>query len=226
MIEKIRDALGVGNDKEGYSFMVDISGSVGGSAHYWDMVGELVTKYGQEISKFYFWDTSIEVTTKKDLETAIAKRTGRGGTSPELVAAEVVKSNIKKLILITDGQVSDSSVQKCDQILNEYALEKSICYIISTGYGLNMSVTCPFTRKCDNEVYEKENGQPLKQLVQYTPEDYKILDTLDEITLENFESSYDKIEGLIIALNMGKEGNIPLKNQLVVMKNRLVKELS
>jgi len=34
------------------------------------------------------------------------------------------------------------------------------------------------------------------------------------------------IEGLIIALNMGKSGNIPLKNQLVVMKNRLVKELS
>jgi len=34
------------------------------------------------------------------------------------------------------------------------------------------------------------------------------------------------IEGLIIALNMGKEGNIPLKNQLVTMKNRMVKELS
>lgn len=63
-------------------------------------------------------------------------------------------------------------------------------------------------------------------MVQYTPEDYKILDTLDDITLENFEANFDKIEGLIIALNMGKEGNIPLKNQLVVMKNRLVKELS
>lgn len=60
-------------------------------------------------------------------------------------------------------------------------------------------------------------------MVQYTPEDYKILDTLDDITLENFEANYDKIEGLIIALNMGKEANIPLKNQLVVMKNRLVK---
>ena len=44
--------------------------------------------------------------------------------------------------------------------------------------------------------------------------------------MENFESKYDLIEGLIIALNMGQEGNIPLKNQLVVMKNRLVKELS
>lgn len=49
------------------------------------------------------------------------------------------------------------------------------------------------------------------------------MDTLDDITLENLEANYDKIEGLIIALNMGKEGNIPLKNQIVVMKNRLVK---
>lgn len=56
-----------------------------------------------------------------------------------------------------------------------------------------MSVTCPFTRKCENEVYEKYDGKPLKKLVQYTPEDYKILDTLDDITLENFEANYDKI---------------------------------
>lgn len=56
-----------------------------------------------------------------------------------------------------------------------------------------MSVTCPFTRKCVNEVYEKYDKVPLKKLVQYTPEDYKILDTLDEITLENFEANYDKI---------------------------------
>lgn len=143
------------------------------------------------------------------------------------MAKEIVSKKIKKIILITDGQVSDSSVQRCDEYLNEYQLEKSICYIISTGYGPpNMSVTCPFTRRCDNEVYEKNQGSDLKKLVEYTPEDYKILDTLDDITLENFEANYDKIEGLIIALNMGKSGNIPLKNQLVVMKNRLVKELS
>ncbi len=60
----------------------------------------------------------------------------------------------------------------------------------------------------------------------YTPEDFKILDSLDDITLANFDAKYELLEGLIIALNMGKEGNIPLKNQIVVMKNRLVKELS
>lgn len=89
-----------------------------------------------------------------------------------------------------------------------------------------MSVTCPFTRNCDNKVFKKEKNLPIESIVQYTPQDYKILDTLDEITLENFEAKYDLIEGLIIALNMGKAGNIPLKNNLVVMKNRLVKELS
>lgn len=89
-----------------------------------------------------------------------------------------------------------------------------------------MSVTCPFTRNCDNKVFKKEKGGPLETIAQFTPQDFEILDTLDTITLENFEAKYQLIEGLIIALNMGKEGNIPLKNQLVVMKNRLVNELS
>ena len=140
----------------------------------------------------------------------------------------MIKKNIKKVILVTDGQVSDHSVNQCDKILENHEFEKTICYIISTSSygGLNMSVTCPFTRKCDNEVYEKDYNLPMKKVVQYTPADYKILDTLDEISLENFTEKYDMIEGLIIALNMGKDGNIPLKNQLVIMKNRLVKELS
>ncbi len=55
------------------------------------------------------------------------------------------------------------------------------------------------------------NGE-LKSIVQYTTNDYKILDQLEEINLKNFEEKYDLIEGLIIALNMGKSGNIPLKN--------------
>lgn len=44
--------------------------------------------------------------------------------------------------------------------------------------------------------------------------------------MENFEAKYETIEALIIAQNMGKDCNLPLKNQLVSMKTRLVKELS
>jgi hypothetical protein len=89
-----------------------------------------------------------------------------------------------------------------------------------------MSVSCPFTRYCENKVFTKKQNVPLQQEVSFTQEDYLVLDTLEEISLENFEAKYELIEGLIIALNMGKSGNIPLKNQLVTMKNRLVKELS
>lgn len=59
--------------------------------------------------------------------------------------------------------------------------------------------------------------------MQYTQEDYKVLDSLEQISLENFEASYPQIEQLIIAINMGKDGNLELKNQLVALKTRLVK---
>lgn len=208
--------------------MLDTSGSTGNSSNYWPAVQELLALYGQKIDSFYFWNTTIQKVDKKRFQKALVQKKGWGGTRSSLVAEEVIKKGLKKIILITDGQVSDQDVQECDKILGNYQFQKTICYIISTSSygGLNMSVTCPFTRKCDNQVYEKHIDQPFKKLVQYTPEDYKILDTLDDITIQNFEASYEKIEGLIIALNMGKESNIPLKNQLVVMKNRLVKELS
>ncbi len=161
--------------------MLDTSGSVGGSIHYWNTINDLLGLYGPKIGHFYFWNTSIEQINKKRFEQAIEQRKGWGGTSPELVANEVIKKDIKKLILVTDGQVSDHSVNQCDKILESHQFEKTICYIVSTdSYGhLNMSVTCPFTRKCDNEVYEKGKDSPMKKIVQYTPADYKILDTLD-----------------------------------------------
>lgn len=62
--------------------------------------------------------------------------------------------------------------------------------------------------------------------MQYTQEDYKILDTLAEISFENFEAKYETIEKLIIAKNMGRNENPELKDQLVLLKRRLVQELS
>ena len=90
---------------------------------------------------------------------------------------------------MTDGQVDNQSVQMCDKIFEAAAekgfkLIKSICYILNTSSGsLNMSVTCPFTRYCDNQVFTKEVHGPLIMAVQYTVQDYKILDQLEEITL-------------------------------------------
>ena len=78
-----------------------------------------------------------------------------------------------------------------------------------------------------NWIFISKGGQePLKSIIQYTAEDFKILDGLEDITLENFQAKYETIEQLIIAQNMGKEANEPLKNQLVSLKTKLIKELS
>jgi hypothetical protein len=62
--------------------------------------------------------------------------------------------------------------------------------------------------------------------MQNSQEDLKLIESLDDISLENFEAKYDDIEKLIIAINMGKDGDLDLKNQLVALKTKLIKELS
>ena len=218
--------------EEGFALFIDNSGSVGGSLNYWNTVSMIFGQYAKDTAHYYLWNSTCDPTTKKVLENNITSRKGTGGTSPNNVATEIVQKRFKRIILVTDGQVGNEKVQLCDKIFETAAdkgfkLSKSICYIVSSEYGsLNMSVTCPFTRYCENQVFTKEKDKPLASIVQYTAQDYQILDQLEEITLENFEAKFDLIQGLIIALNMGKSGNIPLKNQLVSMKNRLVKELS
>jgi len=106
---------------------------------------------------------------------------------------------------------------------SNFKIEKAVCYVIGGYSEPNLSVTCPFTRRSESKVFSKNGTQPLKTVMQYTKEDYKVLDSLEEISLENFEASYPQIEQLIIAINMGKDGNPELKNQLVALKTRLVK---
>jgi hypothetical protein len=65
---------------------VDNSGSVGGSANYWDTVQQILIQYGKDIGHFYLWNSNCGNTDLKTLEKSITTRQGTGGTSPEHVA--------------------------------------------------------------------------------------------------------------------------------------------
>lgn len=112
---------------------MDISGSVSGSDNYWSTVNDILTLYGPDIEAFYFWDNSVIVGTKKQLEELILSKRGRGGTNPEVVAQECVKKGLQNIILITDGEVSQFSVDRCNELLVNHKFSKTICYIISTS---------------------------------------------------------------------------------------------
>lgn len=65
--------------------------------------------------------------------------------------------------------------------------------MIGSYHEPNLSVTCPFTRRSESKVFSRSGANPLKTVMQYTQEDYKVLDSLDEISLENFEAKYASI---------------------------------
>lgn len=70
-------------------------------------------------------------------EASIASKRGEGGTSPENVAESIVNKKQANIILITDGEVSDNSVKKCDEIFEKasktFKISKIVCYIICSG---------------------------------------------------------------------------------------------
>jgi hypothetical protein len=55
--------------------------------------------------------------------------------------------------LVTDGEVGDHDVNRCDTVLaaafevNKFKVSKAICYVIGSYSEPNLSVTCPFTRR-------------------------------------------------------------------------------
>ena len=70
--------------------MLDTSASVGGSLNYWSTVLDLLNNYGSKIHTYYFWNTKLEKVNKRIFKKAIKERKGWGGTSPQLVAKEVL----------------------------------------------------------------------------------------------------------------------------------------
>lgn len=219
-------------DNNSFALFVDNSGSVGGCIHYWQTVSDIIAEYGKDITHYYLWNSQCHLSSKKEMEQSIESKRGTGGTNPEHVAIEIVAKQFTSIILVTDGEVGDHSVQACDRKLNaayeanKFKISRAVCYVIGSYSEPNLSVTCPFTRRSESKVFSRTRESPLKTVMQYTQEDYKVLDSLEEISLENFEAKYTSIEQLIIAINMGRDGNPELHSQLVAMKTRLVKELS
>ena len=92
----------------------------------------------------------------------------------------------------------DYDVQKCDATLEEadkngFTIKKAICYTIGYRSEPNLSVTCAFTRYGESRVFSKGGDAELRTVMQYTKEDFKILDEFASISVENFQASYQKI---------------------------------
>ncbi len=208
------------------SVFVDISGSVSGFREYWGEIMSWYMKNRTNIKNVYLWDNNIIKSSLSELEKYCSQAIGKGGTNPELIANTLVKENIKNnIIIFTDGDVYDTSVQKCDEILKNFKIDNVECYIISQSQP-NLSVTCPFTRNNTSQVFYKQARQENYSCQIKTAQDYEMIKELATINLETFNSKYSTIESLLIAKNMGTTGDPATKELLIKLKKNLAQELA
>lgn len=210
------------------TFYIDVSGSVGQFKNYWDKVNTvyLEHKENKRVGKIFIWDSGIQEITCVKLESMIREKKGYGGTDPSNIATSLIKNKINSdIIIFTDGNVYDREVQQTDKLLAEYQLDNVKCYIIGNN-TINMSVTCPFTRNNNSQVYSQKNINSELLLTSYNKLDPLLFNTLDRISLDTFNEKYDLLEDAIISRNMGKSGDLQMKEKLLSLKKHLSQELA
>lgn len=200
----------------------DGSGSTGNSAFYHDETQKIVRGLPKE-SKILFWDTAGRVITPARLAEINRRREGGGGTDPAVIADHVAATKFSgDLVIITDGQVG--SIDGVATRLPASAAFSSVtAHLINTGGVVNMSVTCPFTRRSPHKVYLYERGER-RLVTDVTAADLAVVNRIAEInTVTDFEAASTALEKAVVAATMGTTGDPSLRDALLAMKTRIMR---
>ena len=205
-------------------FAYDGSGSTGGSALYHTTSQNLFAALPAE-TQILFWDSSSRIISPAELTHINAAWKGYGGTDPELIARHVVATNFHgHLVLLSDGQVSQSSVAACDRTLPaEWTFASVRVVLVNTGGTVNMSVSCPFTRNSPHTVQMVTAAVPAPTtLTEVKQESFALLSALDDIkTVADWTAAAPTLEPVVIARTMGTAGDPSLRDRLLALKSRI-----
>lgn len=206
-------------------FAYDGSGSTGNSVAYHRLAQEIYTSTPTP-NAILFWDNAHRVITPAELKAINDRRQGYGGTDSAQIARYVLANNFHgHLVLVTDGQVSVSSVDACAAILGPaWAFESVTVHLIDTGGVVNMSVSCPFTRRSPHSiyVYKQSTGHERVLETQVSAADFGVINQVASIsTLAEFNAVASTLEAVVRAATMGTTGDPALRDNLLAMKARI-----
>jgi hypothetical protein len=208
----------------------DGSGSTGGCAYYHDETQRIVSQYSD--ARLLFWDSTHRLISHNELRDINTRRQGYGGTAPQEIAKWVCENDFHgHLIIITDGEVSSSSMDSCTTILSskgsDWQFEHVDAHLI--GGNVNMSVTCPFTRASPHNVYLYEPSANYERTLstRVSTADLELLTQIDRISsLDEFQAVASNLESVLVARTMGTEGNMELRDKLLALKKRINSQIS
>jgi hypothetical protein len=207
----------------------DGSGSTSGfgNSFYHKKTQEIVAQYPD--AQIVLWDTAPRVVRRAELAEINAACKGFGGTDSAAIARYVRSQDFHgHLIIITDGQVGERSIDECAADLGRaWPFTEVTAHLIDTGGIVNMSVTCPFTRAAPHTVYcyRRPTGYEQIQEVSVSAADMEALRLIDTVTSPaEYEAAADAIERAVVARTMGTTGDPSLRDAILAMKKRMVAE--
>ena len=192
---------------------------------------EVMKANGKKVNfKIIKWDDSCQEISVDELNRINRDKLGYMGTSPEKVCDYIKLHNFKgNLMLISDGQISQSSVNYCSDSLMEWSFKNVYVCLIGSSYSVNESISCAFTRNCSHNIEINRDLNSESEVISVTDDDYKLLKTMD---IENIHDISDflnlagKIKNVLISTTMGTKGNKILYEKFIKLKNKLIKSQS
>lgn len=207
---------------------IDTSGSVNYNSLYWIHVSNIVNDWIERFPDTIIieWNSSAKKISFQDLSYLLKYKSGRGGTNPEFIIP--LLSNLKateNVCLITDGEIDSYQVEQTDKLISQHKLQftNTECHIINLRP--NLSVCCPFTRGNNSKVISYSGYFPVVEQ-SILASDYKIIENLENISLDTFLEKFEIIKDMIYATTIGTAGSPLIKNKVIELKKRLINEIS
>ena len=211
-------------------FAFDNSGSIKRIKELYFMVIKEVIKSYKNEDIFFLWDDKIIQKTKQEIDEWILKKETPGNdTLPHFIVEEANKQSLKRehLMIVTDGQVNESEIEKCDDLMKNYNIKfKYVTIYIVGDYG-DLSVGAPFCRDCPNQTIHIKNEKERESFNTLSKIELNLFNKMEEIsTYEDFEKNFEKLEKVIKAKVLGKNGDITIKNKLEKIEKEIMKNLN
>jgi hypothetical protein len=205
---------------------------VTGNSFYYAQLAAIVKDNIRSGDLVILWDHAYRLVTPEELQMVIGSLSGGGGTAPVAIAEAVAtlgESVCWHLVLVTDGQVGVTSIDQCDSFICEHKLKFRFVSAFIIGDEGNLSVVCPFTRRCSHVVHAiSSSGTEISshEVARVSDDDLLLVAKIDEIaTLEQFDASFDGLRRSLTARTLGTVGDRRLRNEVVDMQNRLARAM-
>ena len=210
-------------------FAIDYSGSTYGDDFYHTNVKSILDAKHKNEDDIIIWDSSAKFISYNEYLEINKKKEGNGGTSPQSIFdlyKNKEKINYSEFILISDGQVDQNEVEKCDK---NFELYKNILnydyaevYLIGKKEYTNLSVACPFTRFCPSKTILKSPDEE-KIISEISSDDLKIVEKVNTIsTEEEFNENFESLKKACVVRLIGTNGDVEIRKALLLMQKRIV----